>query len=81
MSTHFHECFLRDWANQLNIPIIGINYGLSPKHKYPYALNDVYQAYRWIINHCEDVLGIKNKKIILDGDSSGGGLSLSLLFY
>ena len=80
MSTRFHECFLRDWVNQLNIPIIGINYGLSPKHKYPYALNDVYQAYRWIMNHCEDVLGIKNKKLILAGDSSGGGLALSLLF-
>ena len=80
MSTQFHESFLRDWVNQLNIPIIGINYGLSPKYKYPYALNDVYQGYRWIINHCEDILGIKNKKLILAGDSSGGGLILSLLF-
>ena len=80
MSTQFHESFLRDWANQLNIPIIGINYALSPKHKYPYALNDCYQAYRWIINHCEDVIGIKSKKLILAGDSSGGGLILSLIF-
>ena len=80
MSTHFHESFLRDWANQLNIPIIGINYGLSPKHKYPYALNDCYQAYRWIVNHCEEILGIKPKKLIFAGDSSGGGLVLSIIF-
>ena len=80
MSTHFHESFLRDWANELKIPIIGINYALSPKHKYPCALNDCYQAYRWILNHCEDVFGIKPKKLILSGDSSGGGLILSIMF-
>jgi acetyl esterase/lipase len=80
MSTHSHEIFLRDWVNRLNIPIIGLNYGLSPQHKYPYGLNDCYQGYRWIINHCEDVIGFKPKKIILGGDSSGGTLILSLIY-
>ena len=80
MSTHSHELFLRDWVNRFNIPIIGINYGLSPKHKYPYGLNDCYQGYRWIINHCKDVLGFNPKKIILSGDSSGGTFVLSLLY-
>ena len=80
MSTHSHELFLRDWCNKLNMPIIGINYGLSPQHKYPYGLNDCYQGYRWIINHCQDVMGINPKKIILAGDSSGGTLVLSLLY-
>ena len=80
MNIHSHEVYLRGWCNKLNIPIIGLNYGLSPKHKYPYGLNDVYQGYRWIINHCEDVLGFSPKKIILGGDSSGGSLTLSLLY-
>ena len=80
MSTHSHEVFLRDWVNRLNIPIIGLNYGLSPQYKYPYGLNDCYQGYRWIINHCEDVIGFKPKKIILGGDSSGGTLILSLIY-
>ncbi len=80
MSTHSHESFLRDWSNKLNLPIIGINYGLSPQHKYPYGLNDCYQGYRWIINHCQDVMGFNPKKIILAGDSSGGTYTLSLLY-
>ena len=80
MSTHSHEVYLRDWVNRLNIPIIGLNYGLSPQYKYPYGLNDCYQGYRWIINHCEDVIGFKPKKIILGGDSSGGTLILSLIY-
>ena len=80
MSTHSHELFLRDWVNRLNMPIIGLNYGLSPQHKYPYGLNDCYQGYRWIINHCEDVLGFNPKKIILAGDSSGATFVLSLTY-
>ena len=80
MSTHSHELFLRDWVNRLNMPIIGLNYGLSPQHKYPYGLNDCYQGYRWIINHCEDVLGFNPKKIILAGDSSGATFVLSLIY-
>lgn len=80
MSTQFHESFLREWVNELKIPFIGINYGLSPMHKYPYGLNDCYQAYRWIINHCEEIIGIKPKKIILGGDSSGATFVLSLTF-
>ena len=80
MSTHSHELFLRDWVNKLNMPIIGLNYGLSPEYKYPYGFNDVYQGYRWIINHCNDVLGFNPKKIILAGDSSGGTFVLSLIY-
>ena len=80
MCTHSHEIFLRDWSNILQIPIISINYKLSPEYKYPYGLNDCYQAYRWIIDHCEKIIGIKPKKIILAGDSSGGTFVLSLTF-
>ena len=80
MCTHSHEIFLRDWSNILKIPIISINYRLSPEYKYPYGLNDCYQAYRWIIDHCEKIIGIKAKKIILVGDSSGASLVLSLVF-
>ena len=80
MSTHSHELFLRDWVNKLNMPIIGLNYGLSPEYKYPYGFNDVYQGYRWIINHCNDALGFNPKKIILAGDSSGGTFVLSLIY-
>ena len=80
MSTQFHESFLRTWVNELNIPFIGINYGLSPMHKYPYGFNDCYQAYRWIIDHCEEIIGIKPKKILLSGDSSGATFVLSLIY-
>ena len=79
-NTFFHEQFLREVCNVLQIPVWGIDYGCAPKHKYPEALNDCFQSYMWILNHCENEFGIKPEKIILSGDSSGGNLILSLTF-
>ena len=73
------EKFLRDTSNKLRIPVIGIDYGCSPKHKYPEGLNDCYQAYMWILNHCEKELGFLPEKIFISGDSAGGNLLLGLV--
>jgi len=34
-----------------------LEYRLSPANKYPDALDDVWQAYLWIINYAETILG------------------------
>ena len=76
----FHEYYLRELCNRLNIPILGIDYAAAPEHPYPEGLNDCFQMYMWVINHCEKELGFKPEKIILAGDSSGGNLALALTF-
>ena len=77
-STLIHEPYLRKWANNLGIPIIGINYSLAPKYPYPEGLNDLYQAYMWILRHSKDELNMDIKHIILSGDSAGGNLVFGL---
>ena len=77
-STLIHESYLRKWANNLGIPIIGVNYSLAPKYPYPEGLNDLYQAYMWIINHAKNELNMEIKHIILSGDSAGGNLAFGL---
>ena len=77
-STLIHEKYYRKWAKKLNIPIFGINYSLAPKYQYPESLNDVYQAYMWILKHANDVLYINIKHIIIAGDSAGANLALGL---
>lgn len=77
-SAFIHEPYLRKWANHLGIPIIGINYSLAPKYPYPEGLNDLYQAYMWILNHAKDELNMEIKHIILSGDSAGGNISFAL---
>ena len=76
----FHENYLREICNKINIPILGINYVGAPEHPYPEGINDCYQAYMWILDHCEEELGFKPEKIILSGDSSGGNFALCLNF-
>jgi acetyl esterase/lipase len=78
MSSASHQNYTRKWANEIGIPIFSIDYRLAPEYPYPAALNDVWQAYYWIITHCETHLGIKPKKVFISGDSAGGNLTLAL---
>ena len=76
----FHENYLREICNKLQIPLLGIDYAAAPEHPYPEGLNDCFQMYMWMLNHCENELGFKPEKIILAGDSSGGNIVLALTF-
>lgn len=80
MSPSSHESYTRKWSKILNIPVFSIDYRLSPEYAFPYALDDVYQVYCWIIENCEEIFNIKLKNIILVGDSAGGNLALSLCY-
>lgn len=63
------------------MPIISVDYRLSPKYKFPAALQDCLDAYLWLTSGSSEVfnlLGFTPKKVIICGDSAGGGLTLSL---
>ena len=77
-STLIHERYLRKWLKEIDIPIFGINYSLAPEYKYPEGVNDVFQAYMWILNHAKEELNMDIKHIILYGDSAGGNIILAL---
>jgi acetyl esterase/lipase len=68
----------REWAARLaratKTRALLIGYRLAPEHPYPAALDDVTAAYRWLLQK-----GVEPSKIILAGDSAGGGLALSAL--
>jgi len=78
MSSGSHRIYLNRWVKNLKLVLFSIDYRLAPNNMYPDALDDVWQAYFWILNYAETILGIKNKKIILVGDSAGGTLALAL---
>lgn len=79
MSTTSHENYLRKWCKMIDAPIISIDYRLAPDHPYPSALDDVYQAYCYILKYATSELMIELNKIILIGDSAGGCLAMGLI--
>jgi hormone-sensitive lipase len=79
MSSSSHENYLRRWSKELDCPLISIDYRLAPECPYPGSLDDVWQAYNWIIDHASEEFDIELNKIILVGDSAGGNLALGLI--
>ena len=51
MSSASHQAYTRVWACETGIPIFSIDYRLAPENAYPAALNDVWQAYYWIVTY------------------------------
>lgn len=76
-SSKSHEIYLREWAVALDVPIISIDYSLSPEAPYPRALEEVFYAYCWVLKNCK-LLGTTAQRIIVVGDSAGANLNLAL---
>ncbi|CAI2387602.1 unnamed protein product [Moneuplotes crassus] len=72
------QVYLREWANEFKMPVFMLSYSLAPEAKYPQAIDELYQQYRWITENIEDSFGLKPKKIFVMGDSAGGKLATSL---
>ena len=54
-------------------PVLVVNYRMIPKHSVGTALDDCYDAYKWLRE-----TGYQPDQIVLAGDSAGGYLSLAL---
>ena len=54
-------------------PALVVNYRMIPKHSIGEAIDDCYDAYRWL-----RLKGYEPSQIVLAGDSAGGYLSLAL---
>lgn len=78
MSADQHQTYTRQWCQDVGIPVFMISYRLSPECRYPDALDDCWQSYNWIIEYCNNALGIDPDKIFLSGDSAGGNLAVAL---
>ena len=50
-------------------------YRLAPEHPFPTALDDATAAYRYLL----DEVGVDPARLVVAGDSAGGGLVLSLM--
>ncbi|XP_063798592.1 hormone-sensitive lipase isoform X1 [Pseudophryne corroboree] len=72
-----HEPYLRTWAQELEAPILSVDYSLAPEAPFPRALEDCFYAYCWAIKHCR-LLGSTGERVCLAGDSAGGNLCITV---
>jgi len=54
--------------------VLVIDYRLAPEHPFPAAVDDAVAAYRWLLAQ-----NIQSSRIVVAGDSAGGGLTLATL--
>eukprot|EP00730_Choanoeca_flexa_P002427 TRINITY_DN11047_c0_g1_i4.p1 TRINITY_DN11047_c0_g1~~TRINITY_DN11047_c0_g1_i4.p1 ORF type:complete len:836 (+),score=162.49 TRINITY_DN11047_c0_g1_i4:312-2510(+) len=76
-SSKSHEVYLRDWAKELDCPILSIDYSLAPEHIFPAAINECFYAYIWALEHCQ-LLGSTAQRVVIAGDSAGGNLAYAV---
>ena len=62
-------------ASETGLRVFCPEYRLAPENKYPAALKDCLSLYRYVT----ETLGISPSKLILCGESAGGGLIYSIL--
>lgn len=55
-----------------NARVLVPNYRLAPENSFPAAVDDAVRAYQWLCDH-----GANPSRIVLAGDSAGGGLAVS----
>lgn len=73
-SVNVHREFLSRLVKACRIKVLAIDYRLAPEHPFPAALDDSMTAFNWLISQGNDP-----SKIVIAGDSAGGGLAISTL--
>lgn len=64
-------------ANELGALVVAVDYRLAPETPYPGPLEDCFAALSWMAASANE-LGIDERRIVIMGESAGGGLAASL---
>tara|TARA_R110000850_G_scaffold141081_2_gene262782 strand:- start:18606 stop:19565 length:960 start_codon:yes stop_codon:yes gene_type:complete len=71
-----HDRLMREYAERIGCAVVGLDYSLSPEHRFPRALDDVDACIHWLRRN-GTVYGLSVDRIAIGGDSAGGNLALS----
>src|ERR1700677_2710505 len=73
-SINTHRAMVARIARASQAKALAIDYRLAPEHPFPAAVEDAVAAYKWLLAQ-----GYKPGKIVVSGDSAGGGLRLAAM--
>lgn len=69
-----HFSLVRKFVVELGMKCVFVDYRLAPKYKFPCAVEDCFEVYKWVVDNAS-ALVIDAKKIVVCGDSAGGNLA------
>ncbi len=69
-----HRALVGRIAKASKTKCLSIEYGLAPERPFPQGIDDAIKAYNWLMKK-----GFDHKKIVISGDSAGGGLAIATL--
>ncbi|MBV9824201.1 MAG: alpha/beta hydrolase [Alphaproteobacteria bacterium] len=64
-------------AHDHNAVVASVDYGVSPESAFPEPVEDCYDGLTWLFNNAAD-LGVDPARIVVIGESAGGGLAAAL---
>jgi acetyl esterase len=71
-----HDPACRFLAERSGVQLLAVDYRLAPEHKFPAAVEDCQAAYRWLVEHADEV-NADPARLAVGGDSAGGALATS----
>lgn len=73
-SINTHREMVSHISREAKARVLIIDYRLAPEHPFPAAVEDSTAAFRWLLKE-----GIDPARIVIAGDSAGGGLTVATL--
>ena len=69
-----HDTAARFLARETGATVVSVDYRMGPEHPFPAAIEDGYDATRWVSAKAES-LGVDPARLVVCGDSAGGNIA------
>jgi acetyl esterase/lipase len=73
-SLNSHRELIARLSRASGLSALAVDYRLAPEHPFPAAVDAAIAAYKWLL-----ASGIEPNRIVIGGDSAGGGLAIATL--